>query len=223
MGALKAAANPPAAPAATSVRTPSSLRRPRWAMTEPREAPIWIIGPSRPALPPDPSVREEARAFTTATLPRIRPPRMRSACTTSGTPCPEASRARNQTRGPTKRPPTHGMRMMRQRGAPATDPRMSPLEPQNTDCAREMSSFTAMAPSPATTPTMAASRRIRRCCSLTRPRTRPPARSRLRRARIKSFRKRLPLVTVPLFSSSGVLKFRGSIVDRTHPSVYRAD
>ena len=79
-----------------------------------------------------------------------------------------------------------------------------------------------VAPVP-TTPTMAASKRIRRCCSLTRPRTRPPARSRLRRARIQSLRKRLPLITVLLSSSSGVLTLRRSIVDGTHPSVYRED
>ena len=64
MGALNAAARPPAAPAATRVRMPSSPSRPICPICEPSEAPIWIIGPSRPALPPEPRVRAEATAFT---------------------------------------------------------------------------------------------------------------------------------------------------------------
>ena len=110
IGTPRAAPSSPAAPAATRVRTPFSPRRPHWATTDPRDAPIWIMGPSRPALPPEPRVREAATPFTNATRPRIRPPRMRRAWTTSGTPCPDASLARNQTRGPTTIPPIAGTR-----------------------------------------------------------------------------------------------------------------
>ena len=48
--------------------------------------PICTIGPSRPTEPPAPMHSAEARALTTATWGRIRPPLSATAIITSGTP-----------------------------------------------------------------------------------------------------------------------------------------
>jgi hypothetical protein len=69
-------------------------------MTDPTAAPIWTIGPSRPAEPPVPTVAAVARIFSGMTRPRILPLCTSRAATASGTPSPETSganlRARNQ-------------------------------------------------------------------------------------------------------------------------------
>jgi hypothetical protein len=85
-GALKVAAMPPAAPQATSRRTRRSSSRNACASVEPRAEPICTIGPSRPTDPPPPMHNAEARAFTTATCGRMRPPLRATASMTSGTP-----------------------------------------------------------------------------------------------------------------------------------------
>ena len=74
-------------------------------------APIWTIGPSCPADPPDPMLSAEAMIFTTATRPLICPPRVATAVITSGTPWPPASGANRWTSGPTIRPPSAGRKM----------------------------------------------------------------------------------------------------------------
>ena len=56
----------------------------------PAPDPICTIGPSRPTDPPPPMHSALARAFTTATCGRIRPPLRATATITSGTPCPRA-------------------------------------------------------------------------------------------------------------------------------------
>ena len=63
-------------------------------MPDPMADPIWIIGPSRPAVPPKPMVVAEAAILTSTTRGRIRPPAVARAVMTSGTPWPRASRAK---------------------------------------------------------------------------------------------------------------------------------
>ena len=75
IGALKVAATPAAAPQATMVRTFFVASRAHCPMVEPIAAPIWTIGPSRPAVPPKPMVIDEAMTFTPTTRGRILPPR----------------------------------------------------------------------------------------------------------------------------------------------------
>ena len=72
-GVLKVAAMPAPAPAESSV---IFCQRARWSMrasVEPKEAPIWMIGPSRPTEAPEPMEIAEAIDFTTATMPRTFP------------------------------------------------------------------------------------------------------------------------------------------------------
>jgi hypothetical protein len=72
-GVLKVAAMPAPAPAAIIVifcqRASDRLR----ARVEPKEAPIWMIGPSRPTEAPVPMEIAEASDFITATMPRTFP------------------------------------------------------------------------------------------------------------------------------------------------------
>ena len=69
-------------------------------MLEASDEPICTIGPSRPTDPPTPMQIAEAKALTTLTCGRIRPPLSATAIMTSGTPCPRASRANRQISGP---------------------------------------------------------------------------------------------------------------------------
>ena len=92
-GALKVAAMPPAAPHATITRSRPSLIRTSCPNVEASAEPICTIGPSRPTDPPPPMHSAEARALTTVTGGRMRPPFSATASITSGTPCPRASRA----------------------------------------------------------------------------------------------------------------------------------
>ena len=73
MGVLKVAAMPAPAPAATSVIRCQGSMRMIWPIVEPSEAPIWMIGPSRPTAAPVPIARAEANDFTIATTGRILP------------------------------------------------------------------------------------------------------------------------------------------------------
>ena len=73
MGVLKVAATPPAAPAAISVMRCQTGIRMIWPSVEPREEPIWMMGPSRPTDPPLPMQREEAKDLTKATTGRMIP------------------------------------------------------------------------------------------------------------------------------------------------------
>ena len=93
IGALKVAAMPPPAPQATRIRSRFSGIRTHWPALEASAEPICTIGPSRPTEPPTAIVTAEARALTTLTCGRIRPPFSATAIITSGTPCPRASRA----------------------------------------------------------------------------------------------------------------------------------
>ena len=108
IGALNVAAIPPAAPHVTSVRTSFAVRCVHCPTVDPMADPICTIGPSRPAVPPNPIVSEDAMTFTLTTRLRMWPPRVASAVMTSGTPCPLASRANRDTSGPTMSPPSAG-------------------------------------------------------------------------------------------------------------------
>jgi hypothetical protein len=86
IGALNTAARPPAAPQATNVRMWPGEMPSRCPVAEAVAAPICTMGPSCPADPPEPIVIAEAKIFTTATRPGMRPPRVAIAVITSGTP-----------------------------------------------------------------------------------------------------------------------------------------
>ena len=93
IGALNVAAIPPPAPQATRIRIRFSGIRIHWPSPEASAEPICTIGPSRPTDPPVAMLSAEARALTTLTWGRIRPPFSATATITSGTPWPRASRA----------------------------------------------------------------------------------------------------------------------------------
>ena len=64
---------PAPAPAATRViRCQGGMLR-IWPSVEPNDAPIWMIGPSRPTAAPVPMEKAEASDLTTATTGRITP------------------------------------------------------------------------------------------------------------------------------------------------------
>ena len=72
-GVLKVAAMPAPAPAESSVIFCQRARFSARASVEPKDAPIWMIGPSRPTDAPLPIEMAEAIDFTTATMPRTLP------------------------------------------------------------------------------------------------------------------------------------------------------
>ncbi len=72
-GVLKVAAIPAPAPAAIMVIFCQRARCRLRASVEPKEAPIWMIGPSRPTEAPVPIDSAEASDLITATMPRTLP------------------------------------------------------------------------------------------------------------------------------------------------------
>ncbi len=66
-GVLKVAAMPPPAPQAISASRSHSDMRVHCPKAEPKAAPIWIIGPSRPIAPPEPMDIDEANDLNSAT------------------------------------------------------------------------------------------------------------------------------------------------------------
>lgn len=83
MGALKAAAMPPAAPAATSARTRWSESRTVWPTSEPRPAPICTDGSSGPTGAKSQS-SADARALTGVRRRHSRPPASAAASHNAG-------------------------------------------------------------------------------------------------------------------------------------------
>ena len=73
MGVLKVAAMPAPAPAAISVTRCHTTTLHNWPSVEPKEEPIWMIGPSRPTEPPLPMERAEANDLMSATMGRMTP------------------------------------------------------------------------------------------------------------------------------------------------------
>ena len=72
-GVLNVAAMPAPAPAESRMIFWGRIRCSLRANVEPKDAPIWMIGPSRPIEAPVPMEIAEARDFTTATIPRTLP------------------------------------------------------------------------------------------------------------------------------------------------------
>ena len=153
MGALNVAAMPPAAPALTRARSRDLSSFSSWPSDDPAAAPIWTIGPSRPADPPDPMVSAEATVLTRITTGRIRPPVVSMAVMTSGTPCPLASGAKKCTSGPTMRPPMMGRTNTYQ---PPRDEKTWAPPSKKRRWHSEMISIKATAPRPVTAPMIAA-------------------------------------------------------------------
>ena len=107
MGALKTAAIPPATPHPVSMGKRLGVTRSTCPSRDPREAPIWTMGPSRPTEPPVPIVKAEVSAMMSAPCGRNFPLLRATDSMTSGTPCPRSSRAKKTTSA-TKSPPSAG-------------------------------------------------------------------------------------------------------------------
>ena len=155
IGALNVPASPPAAPAATSSLTFCSLSRSSCASSEPKADPRKTIGPCRPTEPPDPMVSEAATTLATAPTSGSRAPRVSSAAITSGIECPRADGTARIVIGATSSAPIAGIRINRAAGSP---PSHSPSRmSKKNQSLRSTSEENPTAPSPAPSPTIAAS------------------------------------------------------------------
>ena len=74
--------------------------------------PIWAMGPSLPAEPPEPMQMADAKSLMKMVLILRIPPLMMTDSITSGTPWPFASAGKRAPMGPTRRPPRAGSRGM---------------------------------------------------------------------------------------------------------------
>ena len=72
-GVLNVAAMPAPAPAESRMIFWDLISRSLRAKVDPKDAPIWMIGPSRPMDAPVPMAIAEASDLTTATMPRTFP------------------------------------------------------------------------------------------------------------------------------------------------------
>ena len=73
IGVLKVAAMPAPAPAATKVMRCHTAMRKTCPQVDPSDAPIWMIGPSRPTAAPLPIETAEASDLIAATTGRMMP------------------------------------------------------------------------------------------------------------------------------------------------------
>ena len=73
IGVLKVAAIPAPAPAATSVMRCQGAIAMTCPAVDPKDEPIWIMGPSRPTAAPAPMDNADAKDFTAATAGRMTP------------------------------------------------------------------------------------------------------------------------------------------------------
>ena len=73
IGVLKVAAMPAPAPAPTSVMRCQGAIAMTCPAVDPKDEPIWMIGPSRPTAAPVPMDKADANDFTAATTGRITP------------------------------------------------------------------------------------------------------------------------------------------------------
>ena len=94
MGALNVAAIPAAAPQPTRVLILSAETLVSCPKSEPIAEPIWTMGPSRPADPPDPIHIAGVRILMAKILFLIIPPLIATASMVSETPGPWASLAK---------------------------------------------------------------------------------------------------------------------------------
>ena len=182
-GAWNVAAMPAADPHEASRTTRETGMCSHDAMVDPSDAPTCTIGPSRPAEPPEPIVRAEARIFTNATRPGIRPPFRRTASITSGMPWPFAEGAKRWMSGPYSRPAIAGERSKNSHGAQPHTPCACPMcvvyssKPVATHVHARIARLKSTAAAPTTEPTSAAATPSReRWAATVRPtRTRIPA------------------------------------------------
>ena len=175
MGALNVAATPAAAPQATKERSRRAETCSSWPTADPMAEPMWTMGPSRPAEPPEPMVRAAARALVRITLKRMTPVWRPTASITSGMPDPFTSGASRQTMSPTKAPPMGGMSRRCQRGAAC----MLSRPMKNSPWAMRIISRKAMAPLAASTPMTTATTTTNTCSPR---RTRPSRAPLIRRS-----------------------------------------
>ncbi|VVB87393.1 Uncharacterised protein [uncultured archaeon] len=92
-GALNMLPIPAAVPQITNILLSLSLSFRNEANVEPKPAPIWAMGPSLPALPPEPIVIIDDIDLTSGTLFLIKPLLLLYASITASVPCPSASGA----------------------------------------------------------------------------------------------------------------------------------
>ena len=86
IGVLNVAAMPAAAPQPTKVRMRCMFTLVNCPKVDPRAAPIWAMGPSRPTERPLPILMAVAMEVSTATRGFMRPPRSATASMMSGSP-----------------------------------------------------------------------------------------------------------------------------------------
>src|SRR5208337_5135445 len=72
IGVLNVAAIPPAAPATSRVLRSAAVRWKTWAIIDPNEPPVMMIGPSAPNGPPEPIEMADEIGLSRATLGDIR-------------------------------------------------------------------------------------------------------------------------------------------------------
>ena len=97
-GALKAAAKPAPAPAASSVRRSRGVVRNHSLTICPTAPPIWMVGPSRPRARPAPMPRSPSTNFVGRTRYQTMGRRWWSTALMCGMPLPAASGATRRTR-----------------------------------------------------------------------------------------------------------------------------
>ena len=172
-GAWNVAAMPAADPHEANRTTRETGIRSHEAMVEPSDAPTCTIGPSRPAAPPEPMVRAEARILTMATRPGMRPPLRRTASITSGIPCPFAEGAKRWMSGPYSRPAMAWERSRKSHGVQPHTPCGWPTwvvyssKPVDTHVHARIARLKTTAAAPTTAPTSAAATPSRERCAAT--------------------------------------------------------
>ena len=139
-----------------------SFRLRRRPSREPIAAPMWAIGPSRPADPPTPRVRAVATVFRGATRSRIRPDRATIEAMIWGIPCPAASGANRWVMNHASHNPD-GRTMKIQ----ALEPSL-PVARRASSPTKSTASMSTTAPRPAPSPTIAARTRSRGVVSILR-------------------------------------------------------
>ena len=105
---LNVAAIPPAAPATSRVLRSAAVRWKTWAIIDPNEPPVMMIGPSAPNGPPEPIEMADEIGLSRATLGDIRLWPIRIASIASGMPCPRMRSEPYRAISPTISPPTTG-------------------------------------------------------------------------------------------------------------------
>ncbi len=152
-------------PVLTAIRASRASRSRTRARNEPKPAPIWAVGPSRPPDPPEPMVIADATSLTSGIRARmLRAPWWKAAIAAS-VPWPSASGANRNTMSPEMSPPSPTTRGIAQgRAASVIGRAPSPsgeagekpaMAPRNTLDANWRAQKKSAAPTPLMTPTTA--------------------------------------------------------------------